>query len=167
MFDLQIRPAGRNCALTGEAFEHGEGVVSYLLPGKGEYVRIDVAARVAGSFTPPEIPVCRWNWEFRTPEDPAREAARSALAQSDELFLALCNADARDDPPQVLEERAALRHLLGLMLQRKRLLKPLAGGGDRFLHVASNQEVQVPPVKMTPQLLQKVAAQMNHWKAEG
>jgi hypothetical protein len=93
-------------------------------------------------------------------EDAARAAARATLAQSEELFLALCHADDAADPPAVVQERAALRHLLGLVLQRKRLLRPLRGEGHRYLHVPSGQEVLVPPVALSPALLQRVAPQM-------
>jgi hypothetical protein len=158
-----LKPPARHCAVTAEAFAPGDSVVSYLLPGPDAYVRVDVGAVAARDFVPPGIPLCRWVWEQKEARNEEREAARAALEQHSELFMALCETDtdamvsAAASSPATAAERAALRQLLGLMLQRKRLLRPMPGAGHRFIHVPSGREVQVPPVPITPELAQRVA----------
>lgn len=159
--DLQIKGASRRSAVSDAPFEVGNRIVSYLLQQQDQLQRVDVLHSESANYEPAAPLLCRWSWEVKERADEEKAAALSQLMQADELFLALVDAEpAADEPASVTEERAALLHLLCLMLQRKRRVKPTAETG-MFIHVASGREVPVPPVRMTPKLLAKVAPQIG------
>lgn len=158
------RPAD-TCALTGEPFQPGDRLRSFLLRGPGgELSRCDVAAARAGDFQPPEGTrvLGWWNQTVRAEAETEAEQKKRALASSEELFLSLYEGE----EPGAQEERALLQHLLGLQLERKRLLKPAAEAASRkgvraLRHVPSGRIVEVPSVEVTPEKLLKVEASLH------
>ncbi len=161
--DLQIKSASRRSAISDAPFEVGDRIVSFLLQQPDQLERVDMLESEAeGScYQPPAPLLCRWKWEVKERADEGKAAAMNQLMHADELFLALADTEpVANEPASVSEERAALLHLLCLMLQRKRRVKPAAAPG-MFIHVATGREVHVPHVQMSPRLLAKVAPQIG------
>jgi len=83
----------------------------------------------------------RWSRVIKAKEDEEREAKKQSLQSSEELFLSLYEVEHEDD-----EGVAILKQILALMLERKRVLKPLSK--DRkamipYLHVKTKREYMV------------------------
>lgn len=158
MAQQQIDSPARHCALCGVAFAEGSAVCSYLLDAGKAYERVDLLADKAQGYAPGKPVICRWNWTVRPRDNRAREEARSALEQSEALFIALCE---EPDQGPTADERRALRHLLALTLLRKRVIRPLPGEPDMYLHSASGLKLHCPSPKELPEeILRKAAAQL-------
>ena len=65
-----------------------------------------------------------------------------------------------NDKPAAQEESDALKHLLALMLERKRVLRALGkrqtGGLQLYRHVKTKQELEVPVVEISTNLMLKI-----------
>ena len=117
--EWNIQSPARQCAATGVEFQEGDRIASVLLwrtGGSGAYERIDTLA----SEPAPEIPedanvLSSWKGAYKAPLPPAPET----LSKDDAEGL-LRRLLAVRDPAQ---ENAC--YILGLMLERKRLLKEL------------------------------------------
>jgi len=158
MAQQQIDSPARHCAISGKTFAEGDAVCSFLLDAGKAYERVDMLADRTADFTPGRPVICRWNWTVRPRDNRAREEARSALEQTEALFLALCEEP--DQGPEA-DERRALRHLLALTLLRKRVIRPLPEEPDMYLHSASGQKLRCPsPEKIPEEILRKAAAQL-------
>jgi len=116
--EWNIQSPARQCAATGAEFQEGDRIASILLwrTGAGAYERIDTLA----SEPAPEIPedanvLSSWKAAYKAPLPPTPET----LSKDDAEGL-LRRLLAARDPAQ---ENAC--YILGLMLERKRLLKEL------------------------------------------
>lgn len=160
--DLQLNRPSRQSAVSGLPFNAGDIVFTLLYKAKDGFERVDLLESELESYQTDAPLLCRWRWEVKPRDGNAREAARNVLVQTEELFLAVCHAVPEEDEPlAVVEDRAALRHLLSLMLLRKRLIRPVPGRPNYFLHPASGQELHVPQVRLSPQVLRRVAPQIS------
>lgn len=156
--ELQLKPIGRHSTVSGQAFEPGQKAISWLFLGAdGGLLRADAleaeepAVQIDGTL------LCKWRRIVREPGENAT-ARRQALLTAEDLFLALHPGEPGDGDevetmgPEMAgdsETTAALKHLLALMLERKRILKPLAGQPDRYLHPRSRRVFTVEPVDLT------------------
>lgn len=148
--ELEIQPAGRVCAVTGEPFRPGMVMVSVLhRANKGDLVRTDLVE--GANFVFEGRLVCRWKHRVRARGEEAASRKRQ-LEGAEEVFLAFF-----DDPEATgahdlaEEERALLRHLLALLLERKRVLRRLSV--ERYWHVRQKREFRVTPVDIDPQIV--------------
>lgn len=157
--DKTIDNAARVCAITGRTFEKGDTVLSYLLDDVSAYRRVDMLAGAAENYTPPRLVICRWKWTVKTRDMQNREATQSFLAETEALFLAI-----DEEPPaegQDETERAILKHLLALALQRKRLLKPVKDAEGQYQHAETGALYSAPaPKNMTPEALRNAAMKL-------
>jgi hypothetical protein len=154
-----LESAARICAVTGKTFETGDVILSYLLDDVSAYRRVDLLESAASSYTPPRLVICRWKWTLKARDTREKEEAQSFLAETEAMFLALC-----EEPPsegQDPVERAILKHLLALALQRKRILKPVKGSDGEYLHVDSGATCRAPvPTGMTAETLKNAAMKL-------
>jgi hypothetical protein len=154
-----IENAARVCAVSGKPFESGDSVVSYLLDDVSTYRRVDIRADAVAGYTPPRLVICRWKWTVKPRDNSGREEARSALAETEAMFLALYEEPATEGGDSL--ERAILKHLLALALQRKRILKEVKGSAGEYLHVESGATYSAPaPKEMTPEALRNAAMKL-------
>ena len=91
----------------------------------------------------------------------AQERAHRAqlLASREEFFLSLF-----EDPSDPTGEKAILKHILALLLERRRLIKaagPAANGLVPYLHVRTQQVLQVPAIDLQPSDIQRVQATLD------
>lgn len=158
----QIKPIARRCALSGEVFAPGSTVTCFLiLAAGGELQRLDLGAQKAVGYEPPGRLLCRWTRQVKDPRDDAAAARRQALNSAEEIFLALASAP-RESPEGEeqgievgLEEAdvSVLRHLLALQLERKHVIRPVAGEPGWYLHGKSQTKVHAPSVAISPDRL--------------
>jgi len=114
--EWNIQSPARQCAATGAEFQEGDRIASVLLWRNGAYERIDTLA----SEPAPEIPedanvLSSWKGAYKAPLPPTPET----LSKDDAEGL-LRRLLAVHDPAQ---DNSC--YILGLMLERKRLLKEL------------------------------------------
>jgi hypothetical protein len=112
----------------------------------------------------PETLVCRWERRFSVKENRDGEEKRRFLTGVEELLLALAGTtDPSEQEPHLMfgipfEALPVVRHLLALMLERKRLLISLAGRPGWYFHPATGQEFEAPEASLKPENLEAVLA---------
>jgi hypothetical protein len=157
--DKVIENAARTCAVTGKTFETGDTILSYLLDDLSEYRRVDLLAEAADRYTPPRLVICRWKWTVKARDTREKEAALNQLAETEAMFLALCEESEPQDGDPL--ERAILKHLLALSLQRKRILKAVKGTDGDYIHAETRAAYSAPaPKGMTPEALKNAALKL-------
>lgn len=99
----------------------------------GELTRIDLHPDEVAAFSMPEDLLGCWTREVNEDEGRhERDKKIQAIASSEELFLSLF------DGSEDTDERSILKQLLALMLERKRILRPITThrkGLVEYLHV--------------------------------
>lgn len=144
LMDWQIQPLARRCALTNEPLETGERIACFLYRDEqGQLARADVRESAAGDFHCAGAILGRWGRTVKDRGEEEREARQQQLASTEELFLSLYQME--DDSPN--REREALKQLLALLLERKRVLRPQGPPKDGlalYLHIRSKQSYPVP-----------------------
>lgn len=154
--EWQIKPLGRESALSGAAFEVGETIICFIhLDESGDIQRADIRASEVEAFPRPESILGRWQREVKPKGEGEREARKQTLASAEELFISLYAAE---DSGMVVDERDALKQMLALMLERKRVLRPLSQSGETrdYLHVRTRENFNVPFRDIEPGLLLRV-----------
>ena len=157
--EWQIKRMGRQSVVSGHTFQSGDRLVSllYVDPEEGELGRADMLSEESDRFEAPGEILGRWTRTFRETEDEAT-APRGGVADAEELFVSLFEEAPERDAS---DERAALQHLLALMLERKRILKREDGGsGDRntqrYRHVRRKETFEVPVVSISREMVLKI-----------
>ena len=119
--------------------------------------RADVSEAEAKEWQAPGDVLGRW---VRKAEDENEAAKRRlALASAEEVFLAFMQDNSGG------EDKELLVQLLGLMLERKRVLRPMGrpeGGRLRYWHPRLQQEFSVTQHELTPERLGALREQLHH-----
>lgn len=155
--DFRLYPASGSSQVSGTPFAPGTRRVSFLvLDPENVLVRHDVHPGEAANFAPAGRVLCRWEQTVEElPE--GGESRRAVLAGAEEVWLALAvNPAARELPAGA--SAATLFFLLTLLLERKRLVRRQRG--DVYRHAATSTEAEVPPMPVSPEMLQQLAAQL-------
>ncbi|MGE9292651.1 hypothetical protein [Ruficoccus sp. ZRK36] len=159
--DWQFKPPARESTVSGEAFSEGEIVVCILhLDEERQLQRTDLREAEAEEFSAPGGVLGRWRREVKTPNEEAKEARRQLMATTEELFISLYE----ENDAEGEEDRAVLKQLLGLMLERKRILRrvgPMADGVQRYRHPKQDREYDVPMGDLDPEKLTRVQEQLQ------
>lgn len=165
--DWQIRPLARASSLTAQPFEIGENIICFLFRNAaGQLERADVKADEESTFPQPEAVLGRWGRVVKAQQDEEREARQQVLASSEELFLSLfpeeevdSHASSEQDP-----DVEALKQILGLILERKRILKTVAHLNDHYQlyrHAKSKLEYKVSTQDLEPEQLLRIQESLN------
>jgi gamma-glutamylcyclotransferase (GGCT)/AIG2-like uncharacterized protein YtfP len=152
--DIAIRSVNEESGLTGEVFNPGDNVWSYLYRSdEGLIERIDILESEKDQLQLDGPVICKWGQRVKDKGLSEAEERRAALQSADEVFLSLFEEDPEGEEIEesVLRARGRLKFFLALQLERKRVLKPL--GGRRFRHMPSKRELTVPELEITPELL--------------
>lgn len=171
--DWQVKPLSRKSSLSGESFTPGTNVVCYIysdpnLPN--EILRTDILAEESGNFELPKNLLARWTRIVRDREDDEqKEAQKQTLTNAEEFFLSLYdelneNTRSLSEPSETTTTRNILKQLLGLMLERKRILRRLKNKDKNliyYLHVPTKKEYQVPQITLNLEEIAKIQAQLN------
>ncbi len=165
--DLEFQPLGRESAVSGERFIAGQRISSFLFRHeRGELVRADVLEAEADDFQPEGHIVCRWNQTVRDRSDPEADARKSSMQSAEAVFLALfdeaLDADEAQDLPSreaVAEQSKVLKHLLALMLERRRVLRRVSRG--TYWHPKLKRHFEVADVTLEPGTLLALSDQLS------
>jgi hypothetical protein len=158
--DWQVKPIARVCAASGKELRAGDLVTCVVhKPVGGLIERSDVLKEHAASFKPEGLLLGRWTREVKDRGEEEQAHRAQLLASREEFFLSLYEDEA--DPSG---EKAVLKHILAMLLERKRILKqagPAEKGMLTFVHAATKQAYQVPALDLQPEHLLKVGGSLD------
>jgi hypothetical protein len=155
--DWQIKTLSRKSTFSGEVFEPGDQAVSlvYFDDEAGELGRADLHERELAEFELSSEVLGRWKWVMKDPEDMGASASET-VASAEDFFFSLF--ESKTDTER--EQTDVLKHLLALMLERKRILRAVAprqiSGEQTYRHVKTKQEMIVPIVEISRELMFKI-----------
>ncbi len=148
--EWHIAPIARKSYLTQAEFLKDDRVGSSLVKvGEGELLRVDALVPEFGELELPGEEVCRWTQIFKPKPSDGREEAEALKLTADNLFLSLFEGE---EEGTLSQENAELKHLLGLMLERRRVLRATGRNRSciRYLHRPSKKTYLVPAVELSP-----------------
>lgn len=155
--EWQIKTISRKSSRSGEPFAPGDVAVSliYLDAEEGGVARADLHESELEAFGLPGELLGRWRRVIKDPDDESAQAS-DTLASAEDFFFSLFENESEDSA----EERDMLKHLLALMLERKRVLRaagPRKGGSTQlYRHVKTKQELTVPICEMSRELMLRI-----------
>lgn len=155
--EWQIKTIARKSSLSGEVFNPGDRVVCliYKDDAAGELGRADLRPGEVDLFELPGGVLGRWSRQVKDPDDESAHA-RDTMASAEDFFFSLYE----NETAGAREESDMLKHLLALMLERKRVLRPIGdrrtSGEQRYLHVKTKRELQVPITDISTGLMLKI-----------
>ncbi|MGA0093571.1 MAG: hypothetical protein ACO3J2_04670 [Chthoniobacterales bacterium] len=114
--DWEIRKRSDACTMSQRPFREGEFLYTAIFREGDGFRREDVAEEAWASRPPDDTPVAFWRSKFELPPPPPPEPLAKQDAESILRKLIEENSDATKNA----------RYILALMLERKRLLKPMA-----------------------------------------
>lgn len=159
--EWHLKTISRQSEMTGTPFQVGQRIISYIYKDDhGEIHRTDIHADDANEFNSPGIILGWWEQVVKDYGNEA-EAKKQAINSSEELFLSLYE----DEEPVEANEREVIKFLLALMLERKKILKPLnkvpTGKIQKYIHQRTNREYEVQLVDLTAESVQGVMGQLH------
>jgi len=117
--------------------------------------RADVLPDEVDTYELPGEILGRWMRVVKDPDDESTNV-RETVASAEDFFLSLYQNDQADG----LAETDALKHLLALMLERKRVVRAVGKrqtvGTQLYRHVKTKQEIEVPIVEISTDLMLKI-----------
>lgn len=149
--EWHIPHVARKSYLSGEEFEKDDRIASALVKTEeGELVRVDVLVKELKKVEMPGEPLCRWTQLFKPKPTDGKEEEEALELTADNLFISLFEGE---EEGQLSEENVELKHFLGLMLERRRVLRVKARTRKytRYVHRPSKKEFLVAPVELEPQ----------------
>ncbi len=132
--DWEIKSRAHSCSRTGREFEPGETFYTMLVREADGFRREDLCEEAWQSRNDNIQPFSFWRSKYEPPTPPPPEALPKDDAES--LLRRLV---AENDPSYV-----NVRYILALMLERKRLLRPVESGDDDMLvyeHVGTGETI--------------------------
>ncbi|QYM80560.1 hypothetical protein K0B96_08125 [Horticoccus luteus] len=158
--DLNLQPRATTCFVSGQPFEAGNRVASFLVRATSlDVVRYDVLEAQAAGFSPEGFVACSWVQAYK-PRLAGENADRALKLTSENLFFTLIDPLTEPTP-----ENTRLVQFLALMLERKRTLKPrgLSPDGTKnvYEHAKTKQRVEVPAGELTPEFFVLVQEQLS------
>lgn len=158
--EWQVKPIARTCAVTGRELVPGDLVTCIVhKPIGGMMERSDVLRDRAQEFSTEGLVLGRWNREVKERGEEERALQAQLLASREEFFLSLY-----EDPSDPAGEKAILKYILALLLERRRLIKaqgPAVDGQAPYLHVRTQQVLQVPAIDLQPSDIQRVQSTLD------
>ena len=166
--ELHLKPQADICQVSGHVFQAGDRVVSRLVRDpSGEFARWDVLAENENAAEPSGEVLCRWTRIYK-PAPAEVDHERELKMTAETLFLELL------EDPQAGDEadpNARLKQFLGLMLERKRVLKRRATARDqksiRYEHMPSKRMVELATEEMTPAFFLEMHAKLGVLLGDG
>ena len=144
--------------LSQSAFLDGEQVVCLIYKDvdKGEIGRADIRSEEVDRFELPGELLGRWFQTVKKPES-GQSIARQKVASAEEFFFSLYTASGDTGG---CEEINALKYLLALMLERKRVVraqgKRLHEGVQSYIHIKTKQTFAVPITDISVDLMVRI-----------
>jgi hypothetical protein len=155
--EWQIKTIARKSSLSATPFNPGDRIVCLIFKEaeEGELGRADLLEAELDSFEIPGQVLGRWSRVVKDPDDESA-TARETMASAEDFFFSLYENEQSDGD----ETADMLKHLLALMLERKRVLRAMGPrsveGCQLYLHVKTKQELTVPIVEISTELMLKI-----------
>ncbi len=152
--EWQIKTIARKSTLSGEVFNPGDRVVCLIFKGEqaGELGRADLRPDEVEAFELPGEVLGRWARVVKDPDDVSANTSET-MASAEDFFFSLFE----NESPDTKEESDMLKHLLSLMLERKRVLRAIGDrkstGEQSYRHVKTKQMIQVPIMDISTKLM--------------
>ena len=154
--DWEIKGRADRCAVTGHPFGEGEIFYTLLFKDKHGFHREDWCEAAWAARTDKTRPFSFWKSKFEPPAPPepeplGRESAENLLRRSIE-----------ENAP----EQANTRYILGLMLERKRILKQVETRDDEtgrtliYTHTKTGEVFVIPDPQLRLDLLESVQTEI-------
>jgi hypothetical protein len=155
--EWHFKSIARKSSHTQLPFVPGDRVVCLIYKDldAGEMGRADVLPSEVDAFELPGEILGRW---VRVVKDADEDGTtvRETVASAEDFFLSLY----ANDKVGARDETDALKHLLALMLERKRVVRALGkrqtAGMQLYRHVKTKQEIEVPIVEISTDLMLKI-----------
>jgi hypothetical protein len=161
MVPLNVKPLSSKSAVSGESFLPGEKVHCYLYKDEqGEWQRTDIRESEMDAYQCPSEILGKWTREVKEHDDSNREMQQQMLQSSEELFFSLF-----DNPDSMSDDVDVMKHLLALLLERKRIVKAISkreGAFIRYVHTKTKREFDVPNRDFDPEALMAIQTQLEH-----
>jgi hypothetical protein len=135
--EWEIKSRAHYCARSGRQFEQGEYFYTLLFRDGDGFRREDISEEAWAARNENIEPFSFWRSKYELPEPPASEPIPKNDAES---LLRRLMAD--QDPAS-----ANARYILALMLERRRILRPVESHDDSLLvyeHAATGESFVVP-----------------------
>ena len=138
--DWQIKTMGGKSSATSTEFKPGDVVLSliYKDEDEGNLARLDLLEAELGSFKLSGTPLGRWKRIIKETGDAEMNPQEQILAAED-FFLSLFEETEAGDSKGSEAELDVLKHLLALLLERKRVLRAVGSrakeGAQLYRHV--------------------------------
>ncbi len=155
--EWHFKSIARKSSLSQLPFTPGNRVTCLIFKDveAGEMGRADVLPDEVDTYKLPGEILGRWVRVVKDPDDESTNV-RETVASAEDFFLSLYANDQAD----CLAETDALKHLLALMLERKRVVRALGKrqttGTQLYRHVKTKQEIEVPIVEISTDLMLKI-----------
>jgi hypothetical protein len=155
--DWQFKSIARKSSFSETLFNPGDRVVCLIYKDveAGELGRADVLLDEVEAYELPGESLGRWTRVVKDLDDESVNA-RETMASAEDFFLSLYDNEQAD----AFEESDALKHLLGLMLERKRVVRALGprltAGSQCYIHVKTKVELDVPILDISTELMIKI-----------
>ena len=155
--EWQIKTIARKSTLSGEVFNPGDRVVCLIFKGEeaGVLGRADLRPDEVEAFQLPGEVLGRWARVVKDPDDVSASGSET-MASAEDFFFSLFE----NESPDTKEESDMLKHLLSLMLERKRVIRAIGDrksiGEQSYRHVKNKQMIQVPIVDISTELMLRI-----------
>jgi hypothetical protein len=141
--EMTLHPLSKTCHASGHVFAEGDRVMCFLVrEPTGEIGRRDILATEDAHFTKPGPVLCTWTVSYK-PKHGEENQARALKLTAENLFVTL--ADPAAEPNSA---NTPMLQFLGLMLERKKILRPRGKttDGERqiYEHARSHQLYEIP-----------------------
>ncbi len=142
----------KQSTVSGVAFAEDEEVECILYRGEeGVLERADLREEERSDWTAPGPVFCRWRHRFKPASD--SDENRRSLATAEEIFLGLIEevkSTEGDEPGSMKRERLVFLNLITVMLERRRVLKPLANRRGHYRYMPEKRDLVVPLIDLEP-----------------
>ena len=164
--DWQIKTMAGKSSATSAEFKPGDTVFSLIYKDSGDDLlsRVDLLEGEVGEFELPGVPLGRWKRFIK--EDGSQEMnPQEQMLAAEDFFLSLFEETKAGEAKAGEEELEALKHLLALLLERKRILRAVGpratAGVQLYRHPKLEREFKIEVITVYPELMQRIMDTMG------
>ncbi|MDB6095047.1 MAG: hypothetical protein JWM32_2609 [Verrucomicrobia bacterium] len=158
--EMTLHPLAKTSRATGHAFAEGERVVCYLLrEAGGEIGRHDLLASEDADYPKTGPVLCSWTVTYKA-RHAEENAGRALKLTAENLFVTLADPSAEPN-----SANTPMLQFLGLMLERKKLLRPRGLTADRerqvYEHAKTHQLYEIPAGNLDEAFFIQIQGQLD------